>query len=112
MRDTEAVALRTAVEYERAHGAEVIDVSNPHLKKGFDLESKRPDGEVRYIEVKGRTGMASVELTQNEWRQAANHQDRYWLYVVYHCETTHPQLHRCQKSEWESECRIHRERQY
>ncbi len=96
MRDTEAVALRTVIEHERAHGAEVVDVSNPQLKKGFDLESKRPDGEVRYIEVKGRTGMASVELTQNEWRQAANHQDRYWLYVVYHCETTHPQLHRCQ----------------
>ena len=61
MRDTEAVALRTVIEYERAHGAEVVDVSNPHLKKGFDLESKRPDGEVRYIEVKGRTGIANVE---------------------------------------------------
>ena len=95
-RDTEAIALRTVIEYESADGAEVLDVSNPHLKKGFDLESKRPDGEVRYIEVKGRTGVASVELTKNEWRQAANHQDRYWLYVVYHCETPHPQLRRCQ----------------
>ena len=95
MRDAEAIALRIAVEHERERGAEVEDVSNPHLKKGFDLESRHPNGEVRYIEVKGRTGVASVELTTNEWLQAANHQDRYWLYVVYHCDTT-PQLHRCQ----------------
>ena len=65
-----------------------------NFKKGFDLESRRPNGEVRYIEVKGRTGIASVELTANEWRQAANHRDRYWLYVVYHCDAT-PQLYRC-----------------
>ena len=94
LRDAEAIALRIAIEHERERGAEVEDVSNPHLKKGFDLESRHPDGEVRYIEVKGRTGTASVELTANEWRQAANHQDRYWLYVVYHCDTT-PQLYRC-----------------
>ena len=94
MRDAEAIALRTAIEYERAHDAEVEDVSNPQLKKGFDLESRHPNGEVRYIEVKGRTGIASIELTANEWRQAANHQDRYWLYVVYHCDEN-PQLYRC-----------------
>ena len=59
------------------------------------MESRHPNGEVRYIEVKGRTGIANVELTANEWRQAANHGDRYWLYVVYRCDTN-PQLHRCQ----------------
>ena len=94
MRDAEAIALRIALEHERERGAEVEDVSNPYLKKGFDLESRHPNGEVRYIEVKGRTGIASVELTANEWRQAANHGDRYWLYVVYHCDAT-PQLYRC-----------------
>ncbi len=94
MRDAETIALRIAIEHERERGAGVEDVSNPHLKKGFDLESRHPNGEVRYIEVKGRTGIASVELTANEWRQAANHRDRYWLYVVYHCDTN-PQLYRC-----------------
>ena len=94
IRDAEAIAIKTVMEYEREHGAEIEDVSNPTLKKGFDLESRRPNGEVRYIEVKGRTGVASVELTANEWRQAANHQDRYWLYVVYHCDSN-PQLYRC-----------------
>ena len=94
-RDAETIALRLAIEHERERGAAVEDVSDPQLKKGFDLESRHPNGEVRYIEVKGRTGIASVELTANEWRQAANHRDRYWLYVVYHCDTT-PQLYRCQ----------------
>ncbi len=94
LRDAEAIALRVAIEHERERGAAVKDVSNPHLKKGFDLESRHLNGEVRYIEVKGRTGIASVELTANEWRQAANHRDRYWLYVVYHCDET-PQLYRC-----------------
>ena len=96
LRDTEAIAIKTAMEYERKRGAEVKDVSNPSLKKGFDLQSRHPNGEVRYIEVKGRTGITGVELTANEWRQAANHHDRYWLYVVYHCDTEEPQLCPCQ----------------
>ena len=94
LRDAETIAIRIAIEHERERGAEVEDVSNPQLKKGFDLESRHPNGEVRYIEVKGRAGITSVELTENEWRQAANHGDRYWLYVVYHCDAT-PQLYRC-----------------
>ena len=91
----EMVAIQTVIDYEKEHGAEIEDVSDPSLKKGFDLESKRPNSEIRYIEVKGRTGVTNIELTANEWRQAANHQDRYWLYVVYHCDS-HPQLHLCQ----------------
>ena len=32
--------------------------------------------------------MGDLELTPNEWAQANNHRDRYWLYVVFDCETT------------------------
>ena len=95
LRDAEAIAINIAIEHENKRCAEVTDVSNPNLKKGFDLQSTHPTGEVRYIEVKGRTGVSSVELTANEWRQAANHRDRYWLYVVYHCDTDEPQLYAC-----------------
>lgn len=45
------------------------------------------------MEVEGRSGTQAVEMTANEWAQAANHHDRYWLYVVYHCNTV-PQLYR------------------
>ena len=95
LRDAEAIAIQTAIEHENKRCAEVKDVSNPNLEKGFDLQSTHPNGEVRYIEVKGRTGVTSVELTANEWRQAANHRDRYWLYVVYHCDTDEPRLYPC-----------------
>ena len=82
------------MEREKEEGAEIIeDVSDPHLKAGFDLKVLRADGSIRYVEVKGRSGTQAVELTANEWAQAANHRDRYWLYVVYHCETV-PQLYR------------------
>ncbi len=84
--EIETIAMRVAREYEEQHGAKVEDVSDPTLKMGFDLRSTRPDGAVRYIEVKGRARVGEIELTENEWRQAQNHPDRYWLYVVYHCE--------------------------
>ena len=47
LRDAETIALRIAIEHEQERGAEVKDVSNPQLKKGFDLESRHPNGEVR-----------------------------------------------------------------
>jgi hypothetical protein len=90
----EQVALREVIQRERAEGSEIIeDVSDPNLKAGFDLKILRADGSIRYVEVKGRSGAQAVELTANEWAQAANHRDRYWLYVAYHCEAV-PQLYR------------------
>jgi superfamily II DNA or RNA helicase len=90
----EQIALREVIGREKAEGSELIeDVSDPHLKAGFDLKILRADGSIRYVEVKGRSGAQAVEMTENEWAQAANHRDRYWLYVVYHCDTV-PQLYR------------------
>jgi len=77
-----------AREFEERRGATVEDVSDPTKKMGFDIRSARSATEVRYIEVKGRARVGEVELTENEWAQARNHPDRYWLYVVYNCETT------------------------
>ncbi|MCW3097902.1 MAG: helicase protein [Chthonomonadaceae bacterium] len=95
-RDVQAedVALRVVRQHEETQGAWIEDVSNPNLATGYDLRSHRQDGSVLYIEVKGRAGVAPVQLTENEWRQAANHRDKYWLYTVYHCDTATPQLHR------------------
>jgi len=95
-RDTrvEQIALRIVREYEESHGAVVEDVSDPNLANGYDLRSHQSDGTVRYIEVKGRAALNVIQLTENEWRQAANHRDKYWLYTVYYCDTASPQLHR------------------
>jgi hypothetical protein len=50
----------------------------------------------RAIEVKGRAGIADIELTENEWSRACNTRDRYWFCVVYNCGTPTPRLFRVQ----------------
>ena len=101
----EAIAVDRARAHEEAAGAAVHDVSRPELARrqglgdwpGFDLRSLRPAGlqgpeEERAIEVKGRAGSGSVEVSENEWAAACNLRDRYWLYVVFDCATPHPRL--------------------
>lgn len=91
-REIEQTAVRMAWRYEEAHKGVVEDVSDPQLKNGYDLRSTRPNELARFIEVKGRARVGEVELTPNEWAQAVNHGDRYWLYVVYNCDSPDPAL--------------------
>ena len=92
---TEAIAMAEARRYEEDQGSEVEDVSDPARGEGCDLISVNSDGEVRFIEVKGRKRTGHVNLSANEWAQAQNHGPAYWLYVVYDCDTT-PRLKRIQ----------------
>jgi len=95
-RNIEEVAMRIARNFEvDRFGARVIDVSAPHLARGYDLESHRPGGETVAIEVKGRSERGPIHLTENEWPTAINVRDRYWLYVVVDC-ATNPRLYRVQ----------------
>src|SRR5262249_15899294 len=85
--ETEATAMRIAMEYEAAAGRAVADVHEKDL--GYDLTSLDTNsGELRLIEVKGigaTTG--TVILTPNEHRVAQDRRDCYWLYVVTNCDT-------------------------
>ena len=100
----EAMAVRIAAQAEADRGAEVQDISTPEKARaaglsdwpGFDLLSRYPDGKVRSIEVKGRAGRAAVRMELNEWKQACNLGEHYWLYVVFDCATSSPQLYRVQ----------------
>ncbi len=102
--DVEAIAVKVAWAHEAGAGALVQDVSTPPLAvragltehPGFDLLSHRPGDGKRAIEVKGRANVGDVELTENEWVQACNHRERYWLYVVYDCTGPCPRLLRVQ----------------
>jgi len=89
----ERIAMELVRQREEAEGSVVEDVSDPHLKAGFDLKVLQAGGSIRYVEVKGRSRKQAIEMTANEWAQAANHRDRYWLYVVYDCDAA-PTLHR------------------
>lgn len=92
--EAEAVALAEVIRREESEGAvKIEDVSAPQLKAGFDLKVTRADGTLRYVEVKGRRGEVAVEMTMNEYIQAGNHRDKYWLYVVYNCDRA-PTLYR------------------
>jgi len=86
--ETEAIAMQVVMEYERAQGRQVYDVSQQNL--GYDITSlDLQSGELRLIEVKG-IGAASgtVLLTPNERRVAEDRPDCYWLYVVTNCDTS------------------------
>lgn len=89
--EVEAIAMRIAMEHEKAQARQVYDIHEKNL--GYDLTSlDLSSGELRLIEVKGiGDATGTVLLTPNEKRVAEDRRDCYWLYVVTNCNTT-PQL--------------------
>jgi Domain of unknown function (DUF3883) len=86
----ERIAMRVAMDNERAQGWEPEDVSPQDW--GFDVLSRNPvTGGTRFIEVKGRSIEGDVVLTPNEHATARRLGQDYWLYVAFHCATK-PQL--------------------
>lgn len=103
-REVEKIAMLKAIGFEEEHGRLVVDVSGPEKAvmqgleawPGFDLLSRNGKGGPNAIEVKGRAGVGEIEVSDNEWAKACNLRDRYWLYVVFNCAGSHPELHRIQ----------------
>ena len=99
-KEIEMIAMRVAIAHEEAQGATVKDVSTKEQASmaglgeypGFDLHSLRPGSVERAIEVKGRAGVGDVDISENEWAKACNLRERYWLYVVFDCASSNPQL--------------------
>lgn len=95
--DIERIAVEKAIAYEEARGWQVDSVEQEN--RGFDLISRKPHSEdmrtaigVRFIEVKGRSGIGEVALTTNEYKTAERLKQDYWLYVVFNC-ATNPEIH-------------------
>ncbi len=95
--EVERLAVAEATRYEEARGWVVESVETEN--RGFDLVSRKPHPhdpktftDVRFIEVKGRSGVGEVALTSNEYKTAERLRQDYWLYVVFNCGTT-PELH-------------------
>jgi len=81
----ENIGIRVALKYER----EVLGVKDarvltePERYKGYDIESRMPDGSPKYIEVKAsRDWLPSIELTRNEYQHILNNPERSFVYVV------------------------------
>ncbi len=60
---------------------------------GWDIEFVR-DGELIGVEVKASSTsvMATIEVTQNEWRAAEKNASRYWLALVVNATTASPSI--------------------
>lgn len=88
--EVEKKAMEIAMEYERKCGRVPEDVSE---FEHYDIKSVDPrTGEVRYIEVKGKSeNDISVELTETEFQYAEKLGDSYWLYIVFNI-AREPQL--------------------
>ena len=89
--DVEAVAMAIAMRYERSRGWTPFDVSKDG--EHYDIRSEGPDGQKRFIEVKGRAASGPVVLTGPEVDKLRQLGDRAWLYVVTECRTPSPRLH-------------------
>jgi len=88
--EVERRAVEVARAYEEARNFVVEDVQDQN--RGFDLISRRPHAEdaktfleVRFIEVKGRSGVGEVFLSANEHRAAERLKNDFWLYAVFNC---------------------------
>ena len=90
--ETEATAMRVAIEYEASQGRVVEDVHEKNF--GYDITSlDTKSGQLRLIEVKGIGAITgTVCLTPNEKRVAEDRADCYWLYVVTECKGESPLL--------------------
>ncbi|MET9833742.1 helicase-related protein [Streptomyces sp. NPDC006385] len=86
--DAEQVAITTVVAELERLGYDVDDRQSSGL--GYDLYARhRVTREQRLIEVKGQSGpLRAIWLEQNEWAQAQQRTDAYWLYVVINCATS------------------------
>ena len=92
--EAEAVAMRTAIDYEISQNWEPQDVSANN--EGYDIRSLNWAQVKRYIEVKGRSGaVGDVMLSENEMNRLAQLGDAAWLYIVTNCKSE-PELHRIQ----------------
>ena len=86
MKMSRRIAVRIA-RATRKTGGTVETVERDNI--GFDLLSTL-GLERRCIEVKGRAGIGSVELTWGEYAKATELGRDYWLYVVLDCSSHTP----------------------
>ncbi|MGI6209672.1 MAG: helicase-related protein [Anaerolineae bacterium] len=89
--EIERIAMDVAMHYERRRGWTPYDVSQQG--EHYDVRSQSPEGEKRYIEVKGRAQSGPVMLTAAEVDKLRQLGDRAYLYIVTFCRQERPRLH-------------------
>jgi superfamily II DNA or RNA helicase len=87
--DVEKIAMNVAMDYEKSDGWNPEDVSTANL--GYDIRSTSKDLLKRYIEVKGRSSIGGIMLSENEMFRLGQLADSAWLYIVFNCKSS-PEL--------------------
>src|SRR5581483_3248344 len=78
---TERAAVDAVMAAERTLGRSPVEM--PPNNKGFDVESRDPDGMLWFIEVKGRVvGAETFSITRSEIGVGRNKADRHILALV------------------------------
>jgi hypothetical protein len=88
--EVEAIAMDVAMRYERSRGWNPTDVSKDG--EHYDIRSEGPNGEKRFIEVKGRAQSGAIVLTGPEVDKLRQLGERAWLYIVTFCRGERPRL--------------------
>jgi hypothetical protein len=79
--ETERISMAAVMAAERAAGRTPVDVSM--AKRGWDIETFTGDGEIFFLEVKGRVvGGREIIVTKNEMLEARNAGEKYFLVFV------------------------------
>ena len=81
----EMAAMQVAMDHERSHDRTPVDVSKTGV--GYDVRSEGPNGDVRYIEVKGHASTGDVVLYYTEWQMANRMREEFYIYEVNHALT-------------------------
>ena len=88
--EVEAIAMDVAMRYERSRGWTPTDVSD--AGEHYDVRSEGPNGDKRFIEVKGRAQSGDIIVTGPERDKLQQLGERAWLYVVTYCKGKKPRL--------------------
>ena len=88
--EVEMIAMEAVMQYERSRGWVPTDVSLDG--EHYDIRSEGPQGEKRFIEVKGRAQIGAIMLTEPELDKLSQLGERAWLYVVAFCKGEDPLL--------------------
>ena len=81
--EIERIAMQLVMRFERSRAWQPVDISADG--EHYDIRSEGPDGERRFIEVKGRAASGGVVLTAPERDKLEQLGDLAYLYIATFC---------------------------
>lgn len=96
---SESLSRKIVMEHEQSEGREPEEMSGNNV--GYDIESKEPNGDIRFIEVKSTKslwGGDGITLSFSQLNLAYIKKDAFWLYVVENIGSANPRIYKIQNA--------------